>query len=61
MLNILDTWIEAKWDVRRWDIALRTEKPVETYQQMIEASRSADDHSIDDLSQEERDWLRNSG
>lgn len=62
MLAILDIWIEKKWDQRRWDIALRTDKPVETYQEMVRQAREDKDSvAIDDLSEQERNWLRNSG
>jgi hypothetical protein len=62
MLNILDVWIENKWDQRRWDLALTTEKPVDTYKQMVEESRSVENSpSIDSLPQAEKDWLRNTG
>ena len=62
MLNILDVWIETKWDARRWELALLSDKPVEVYQQML-ADHRAEETSvkIDDLSQQEQDWLRNSG
>jgi hypothetical protein len=62
MLSILGVWIEAKWDVRRWELALRTDKPVEVYQEML-ADKRADENApkISELSQQEQDWLRNSG
>lgn len=62
MLDILDRWIEMKWDTRRWDLAMKTDKPVETYQTMIAELKSAESGpKINELSQAEQDWLRNSG
>jgi hypothetical protein len=62
MLGILDVWIDTKWDQRRWELALLSDKPVETYQQM--AQQAKDDKNtpvIDELSEAEKAWLRNTG
>lgn len=60
MLAILDKWIEMKWDARRWELALKADKPVEVYQAMVAEAKSAEETpKVDDLSQQEQDWLRN--
>lgn len=62
MLEILDVWIENKWDNRRWELALKSDKPIENYQEMVRTARDEKNSvSIDDLSEEEKNWLRNTG
>lgn len=55
----MDQLIEEKWDQRHWDVALRSEKPVETYTTIKSDIKSKKESvPVDELSKEERDWLR---
>jgi hypothetical protein len=58
MLELMDTIIEDKWDERHWNLALKTTKPAETYQEIKDSISSGDSTEISDLSKEEQDWLR---
>ena len=51
-----------KWDERHWQFALKSDKPVQTYQE-IKSDIASQKNSIDvsQLSKEEQDWLRNAG
>lgn len=55
----MDQLIDEKWDQRHWEVALRSDKPVETYTAIKSDIKSQKDSvSVDDLSKEQRDWLR---
>jgi len=55
----MEQYIEDKWDQRHWELALITPKPVENYLKSVEDRKLAKDSvSIDDLPQDQQDWLR---
>lgn len=59
MVGIMDLIIEDKWDSRHWEIAMKSGKPVETYQEMrAELASRVDSVEISELPKEEQDWLR---
>lgn len=59
MLNIIDVIVDEKWDQRHWDVALKSDKPVDVYSD-IKANLRAEKEAtnVDDLPPEQRDWYR---
>lgn len=49
----------AKWEQRRWELALKSDKPVEAFaEQERHAKAGESGESVDDLPPEEQGWYR---
>jgi hypothetical protein len=47
------------WDRRSWDLALKSDNPVENYEEARKRRKELEQTpTVDELPQERRDWLR---
>lgn len=44
--------------MRAWDIAMKSEKPVEAFSEMMDSAERNPGPSVDELSAEQQAWLR---
>lgn len=59
VVNLLDEVQDSLWDDRRWILAMQAKNPVDAYNKMIaEKLMQQDSVNIDDLTPQERAWLR---
>lgn len=61
MISIIEENTRKIWDERRWMLAQKADNPVEAYNSMVEQDRILNNSTpIDELPQEQQDWLRRS-
>ena len=62
MIEVLDLITEQTWDERYWQLSLKADNPVESYQEItskIQADKDAP--KLEELPAEQQQWLRNVG
>lgn len=59
VLAVMKQIIKEQWDDRSWDLALKTNDPVDTYDEQVKRQQSIEDaDKVEDLPQAQQDWLR---